>query len=64
EDVRMEIRDMKRQGQLQMALSELDRFYNRDTPVSLTPVHRSDINRGSQPMALLKKTSPNSSPSP
>jgi len=64
EDVRMEIRDLKRQGQLHMALRKLDRFDNRDAPVSPVPAQRSDVNRGSQPMALRKKTSPNSSLSP
>ncbi|WP_249198389.1 hypothetical protein [Gluconobacter cerinus] len=61
ENVRLAVRDMKRQGQLQMALRELDRFYNRDTPVSLTPVHRSDVTRRPQIMPLRKKTSLHSS---
>ncbi|GAD10077.1 hypothetical protein GFGA_1d0718 [Gluconobacter frateurii NBRC 103465] len=58
EDVRMEIRDLKRQGQLQMALRELDRFDNRDAPVSLPSDQLPQI------MPLRKRTSPNSSPSP
>lgn len=45
EDVRIAVRDLKRQGLLQMALRKLDRFYDRDTPVSPTPAHRSDVNR-------------------
>ncbi|WP_252347096.1 hypothetical protein [Acetobacter sp. P1H12_c] len=64
EDVRLAVRDLKRQGQLQMALRELDRFDNRNAPVSLAPAHRSGVTRGSQPMALRKKTSPTSSLSP
>ena len=64
EDVRMEIRDLKRQGQLQMALRKLERFDNRHALVSPTPAHRSDVTRRSQPMALRKKTSPTPSLSP
>lgn len=64
EEVRMEIRNLKRQGQLQMALRELDRFDNGDVPISSTPAQRSDVNRWSQPMALRKKTLPKSSLSP
>ncbi|WP_284240174.1 hypothetical protein, partial [Gluconobacter sphaericus] len=60
EDVRMEIRDMKRQGQLQMALRKLERFYERDAPVS----PGSDVTRLPQIMPLRKKTLPNSSLSP
>ncbi|MFT8483716.1 MAG: hypothetical protein ABF689_12030 [Gluconobacter cerinus] len=64
EDVRMEIRDLKRRGQLQMALRKLDRFDSGDVPISSTPAQRSDVNRWSQPMALRQRTSPNSSLSP
>ncbi|OUJ00531.1 hypothetical protein [Acetobacter cibinongensis] len=63
-DVRMEIRDLKRQGQLQMALRKLDRFYDRGTPVSQPLVHCSDVNQRSQIIPLRKRTSPNSSLSP
>ncbi|GBR69065.1 hypothetical protein [Gluconobacter kanchanaburiensis] len=64
EEVRMEIRDLKRQGQLQMALRELERFYERDAPVSSTPAQRSDVTRWSQITPLQKRTLPNSSLSP
>ncbi|MDE7540935.1 hypothetical protein [Gluconobacter sphaericus] len=58
EDVRMGIRDLKRQGQLQMALRELDRFYERDALVSLPSDQLPQI------MPLRKRTSPTPSLSP
>ncbi|EHH68147.1 hypothetical protein [Gluconobacter morbifer] len=64
EDIRFAVRDLKRQGQFQRALRELDRFYDRNTPVSPPSDHRPDINRSLQPMALQEVASRRSSPSP
>jgi len=64
EDVRMAVRDLKRQGQVRLALRELDRFDNRDAPVSLPSDQRADVNRGSQQIILRKRTLPTSLLSP
>lgn len=47
EDIRFAVRDLKRQGQFQMALRELDRFYDRNPPVSLPSDQRADVDRAS-----------------
>ncbi|GBR48601.1 hypothetical protein GRO01_20280 [Gluconobacter roseus NBRC 3990] len=64
EDIRLAVRDLKRKGQFQMALRELDRFYDRNTPVSPPSDHRAGVNRSLQPMALQEMASRRSSPSP
>ncbi|WP_249200365.1 hypothetical protein [Gluconobacter sp. Dm-44] len=45
EDIRFAVRDLKRQGQFQAALRELDRFYDRNTLVSSPSDHCADVNR-------------------
>ncbi|MFT8523335.1 hypothetical protein [Gluconobacter oxydans] len=64
EDIRFEVRDLRRQGQFQRALRKLDRFYDRNTPVSPPSDHLPDVNRSLQPMALQEMASRRSSPSP
>lgn len=61
QDIRLAIRDLKRQGQFQRAVRELDRFYDRNTSASLPSDHRADVNRPLQFMALRK--TPSGSPS-
>ncbi|WP_308719827.1 hypothetical protein [Komagataeibacter xylinus] len=47
ESIRFAVRDLKRQGRFQMALKELDRFYDYDgaIPASLPSDHRADVDR-------------------
>lgn len=64
EDIRLAVRDLKRQGQFQTALRELDRFYDRNTPVSPPSDHRAGVNRSLQPRVLQEMASRRSFPSP
>lgn len=64
EDIRLAVRDLKRKGQFQMALRALDRFYDRNTPVSPPSDHRAGVNRSPQPRVLQEMASRKSSPSP
>ncbi|AHK71401.1 hypothetical protein [Gluconobacter oxydans] len=64
ENIRFAVRDLKRQGQFQVALRELDHFYDRNTPVSLPSDHRADANRSPQPRVLQEMASRRSSLSP